>query len=66
MRFRVVAVRCGRINYDIFTLIIKVKQIVILNKIYTKTGDDGTTALGNGERIAKSSKECPHMGQWMN
>ncbi|MDG2187935.1 MAG: cob(I)yrinic acid a,c-diamide adenosyltransferase [Hyphomicrobiales bacterium] len=30
--------------------------MVILNKIYTKTGDDGSTALGSGERISKSSK----------
>ncbi|ALG91729.1 MULTISPECIES: cob(I)yrinic acid a,c-diamide adenosyltransferase [Actibacterium] len=27
--------------------------MVVLNKIYTKTGDQGETALGNGARIAK-------------
>lgn len=27
--------------------------MVVLNKIYTKSGDTGETALGNGERVAK-------------
>lgn len=29
--------------------------MVVLNKIYTKTGDKGETALGNGQRVAKHS-----------
>jgi cob(I)alamin adenosyltransferase len=29
--------------------------MVVLNRIYTKTGDDGETALGNGSRVAKHS-----------
>ena len=29
--------------------------MVVLNKIYTKTGDKGETALGNGARVAKHS-----------
>lgn len=27
--------------------------MVVLNKIYTKTGDSGQTSLGNGDRVAK-------------
>lgn len=29
--------------------------MVVLNKIYTRTGDDGGTALGDGSRVAKHS-----------
>ena len=33
-----------------------------LSSIYTKTGDDGTTGLGNGERIDKDSDRIEVMG----
>ncbi len=33
-----------------------------LSKIYTKTGDDGTTGLGDGGRISKHSKRVAAMG----
>jgi cob(I)alamin adenosyltransferase len=31
-----------------------IKTMVVLNRIYTRTGDGGDTALGSGERVAKS------------
>ncbi|MFM1814180.1 MAG: hypothetical protein RLZ98_875 [Pseudomonadota bacterium] len=36
--------------------------MVVLNKIYTRTGDDGTTALGNGARVAKTSARVVAFG----
>jgi len=36
--------------------------MVVLNKIYTRTGDDGETALGNGVRVAKSSARVTAYG----
>jgi cob(I)alamin adenosyltransferase len=30
-------------------------HMVVLNRIYTRTGDAGETALGNGERLSKAS-----------
>jgi len=36
--------------------------MVVLNKIYTKTGDSGETALGNGTRVAKHSQRVSAYG----
>jgi len=36
--------------------------MVVLNKIYTKTGDSGETALGNGTRVAKHSMRVTAYG----
>lgn len=36
--------------------------MVVLNKIYTKTGDAGETALGNGVRVAKHSMRVSAYG----
>lgn len=36
--------------------------MVVLNKIYTKTGDKGETALGNGDRVAKHSARVSAYG----
>ncbi|KAB7614826.1 cob(I)yrinic acid a,c-diamide adenosyltransferase [Amylibacter sp. SFDW26] len=36
--------------------------MVVLNKIYTRTGDKGETALGNGTRVAKDSARVDAYG----
>ncbi len=36
--------------------------MVVLNKIYTRTGDDGTTALGTGERVRKDGARVSAYG----
>ncbi len=36
--------------------------MVVLNKIYTRTGDDGTTGLGDGERVRKDGARVSAYG----
>ena len=36
--------------------------MVVLNKIYTRTGDDGGTALGDGQRVAKHAARVAAYG----
>ena len=36
--------------------------MVMLNRIYTRTGDDGTTALGSGSRISKTAARVEAYG----
>jgi cob(I)alamin adenosyltransferase len=36
--------------------------MVVLNRIYTRTGDDGTTALGSGQRVPKTSPRVEAYG----
>ena len=36
--------------------------MVVLNKIYTRTGDDGTTALGSGTRVPKHNVRIDAFG----
>ena len=38
--------------------------MVVLNKIYTKTGDAGTTALGNGTRVENMLCGSTLTAQW--
>jgi cob(I)alamin adenosyltransferase len=43
-------------------LSLKEPEMVVLNRIYTRTGDDGTTALGSGERRKKYDRRVDAYG----
>lgn len=48
---------------DVLTdLLEAITMTVHLTKIYTRTGDDGQTSLGNGSRVAKTSAEIEALG----
>jgi cob(I)alamin adenosyltransferase len=36
--------------------------VVVLSRIYTRTGDDGTTALGDGRRVRKDHRRIAALG----
>ena len=36
--------------------------MVVLNRIYTRTGDDGSTALGSGKRVSKAARRVEAYG----
>ena len=52
----------GIIQVKIWGARARVRDMVTLNKIYTKTGDSGETGLGDGSRISKTSPRIAAIG----